>query len=89
MTSRELLRKVFAALAPGGTIAIAEMVPNEERTGPPFALIFALNMLVHTDAGDTFTFGEMTKWLRETGFVEPRQLEIPGPSPLLLAMKPL
>jgi ubiquinone/menaquinone biosynthesis C-methylase UbiE len=86
--SRALLRKVFAALAPGGVAAIAEMVPNEDRTGPPHALIFAVNMLVHTDEGDTFTFGEMSAWLREAGFVNPRQLEVPGPSPLILADKP-
>ncbi|HKI37395.1 MAG TPA: methyltransferase [Gemmataceae bacterium] len=86
--SRELLRKVFAALAPGGTVAIAEMVSNDERTGPAQALIFALNMLVHTDEGDTFTFAEMNAWLREAGFVNPRQLEVQGPSPLLLATKP-
>jgi len=86
--SRTLLRKVFAALAPGGTIVIAEMVPNEERTGPPQPLIFALNMLLHTDEGDTFTFGEMSGWLREAGFVNPRQVEVPAPSPLLLATKP-
>jgi 2-polyprenyl-3-methyl-5-hydroxy-6-metoxy-1,4-benzoquinol methylase len=86
--SRALLKKVFAAMAPGGTIAIAEMIPNEERTGPPLALIFALNMLVHTDEGDTFTFGEMSAWLREAGFVKVRQLEVQGPSPLVLATKP-
>jgi 2-polyprenyl-3-methyl-5-hydroxy-6-metoxy-1,4-benzoquinol methylase len=86
--SRVLLKKVFAALAPGGHVAIAEMVPNEERTGPAQALIFALNMLVHTDEGDTFTFGEMSGWLGEAGFVAVRQLEAPGPSPLLLATKP-
>ena len=85
--SRELLKKVFAALAPGGVIAIAEMVPNEDRTGPAMPLIFAVNMLVHTDAGDTFTFGEMSAWLREAGFTNVRQLEIPGPSPLILADK--
>jgi 2-polyprenyl-3-methyl-5-hydroxy-6-metoxy-1,4-benzoquinol methylase len=86
--SRELLKKVFAALAPGGTIVIAEMIPNEERTGPPVALIFAVNMLVHTDEGDTFTFGEMSAWLREAGFVDLRQLQVPGPFPLVLATKP-
>ena len=86
--SRELLRKVFAALTPGGTVAIAEMIPNDERTGPPQALMFALNMLVHTDEGDVFTFGEMSAWLREAGFVDPRKLEVPGPNPLVLANKP-
>ena len=63
------------------------MTPNDDRTGPPFALIFALNMLVHTDEGDAFTFGEISGWLREAGFVKPRQLEVPGPSPLILADK--
>jgi ubiquinone/menaquinone biosynthesis C-methylase UbiE len=86
--SRELLGKVFAALAPGGTVVVAEMVPNDDRTGPPFALFFALNMLVHTDQGDTFTFAEMRSWLEQTGFTKVRQLEVPGPSPLILADKP-
>lgn len=86
--SRKLLKKCFDALAPGGTIAIAEFVPNDDRTGPPMPLIFAVNMLVHTDVGDTFTFAQMTQWLTEAGFKQPRKLEIPGPSPLLLATKP-
>src|SRR5262249_37610763 len=43
--SRQLLRKTFEALAPGGAIAIAEFVMNDERTGPPNAALFAVNML--------------------------------------------
>jgi 3-hydroxy-5-methyl-1-naphthoate 3-O-methyltransferase len=86
--SRQLVRKVFAALAPGGTIVIGEFMPNEQRTGPPNALIFAVNMLIHTEAGDTFTFSEIAEWLREAGFQEPRLLKVPGPSPLVLATKP-
>ena len=86
--SRRLLGRVFDALAPGGTVVIAEFVANDDRTGPPNALIFAVNMLVNTEQGDTFTFGEMTAWLREAGFDDVRQLAAPGPSPLLLATKP-
>ncbi len=86
--SRKLLRKVFKALEPGGTIVIAEFMTNNERTGPPVSLIFAVNMLVATDAGDTFSFKEMSGWLAEAGFVKPRLLQVPGPSPLLLATKP-
>jgi 2-polyprenyl-3-methyl-5-hydroxy-6-metoxy-1,4-benzoquinol methylase len=86
--SRRLLRKTFRALAPGGTIAISEFVPNDARTGPPAPLIFAVNMLVHTEAGDTFTFAEMAEWLREAGFANPRLLEAPAPSPLVLATRP-
>ena len=61
--------------------------PNEERTGPVHALFSAVNMLLHTDEGDMFTFGEMSQWLRDAGFVNPRLLEAPAPSPLLLADK--
>ena len=86
--SRQVLKKTFDALAPGGTIAIAEFVANEDRTGPPDALIFAVTMLVNTDEGDTFTFGEMSAWLRDAGFVDPRLFDAPGPSPLILATKP-
>lgn len=86
--SQTLLKKVFASLNPGGTIAIAEMVPNEDRRGPVFPLIFAVNMLVNTDTGDTFTFSEMEGWLRDAGFKDVRTLEAPAPSPLILATKP-
>jgi len=86
--SRRLLRKTFDALAPGGTIAISEFMPNEDRTGPPNALIFAVNMLVHTELGDTFTFPEVAGWLKEAGFVNPRLLDAPAPSPLVLATRP-
>jgi ubiquinone/menaquinone biosynthesis C-methylase UbiE len=86
--SRRLLRKTFAALAPGGTIAIAEFVPNDDRTGPPTPLLFGVNMLVNTEEGDVFTFAEMSKWLREAGFEKPRQLDAGGVSPLVLATKP-
>src|SRR5690606_17882368 len=86
--SRKLLARMFEALAPGGTIAIAEFVVDDDRRGPAGSLIFAVNMLVNTQEGDAFTFAEISSWLAECGFVQPRQLEAPGPSPLILATKP-
>jgi SAM-dependent methyltransferase len=86
--SRTLLAKTFRALAPGGTIAIAEFLVNAERTGPPNGLFFAVNMLVNTDSGDTYSFEEIGGWLVEAGFTDARLLESPGPSPLILATKP-
>jgi precorrin-6B methylase 2 len=86
--SRALLAKVFRTLAPGGTIAIAEFLVNSDRTGPIGSLLFAVNMLVNTDEGDTFSFDEISAWLSEAGFTNARTLEAPGPSPLVLATKP-
>jgi SAM-dependent methyltransferase len=86
--SRALLRRTHDALAPGGVVAIAEFLVDADRRGPPNGLIFAVNMLVNTEAGDTFSFDEIAGWLTEAGFVEPRLLPGPGPSPLILATRP-
>ena len=86
--SRKLLAKTFRALKAGGIIAIAEWLVNDDRTGPLNGLIFAVNMLVHSERGDTFSFNEIKRWLEEAGFKKVRKLEAPGPSPLILATKP-
>lgn len=86
--SRKLLKKTFDALAPGGTIAIMEFLVNHDRTDPLIALLFAVNMLVNTEEGDTFSFEEISGWLREAGFTKPRLLKVPAVSPLVLATKP-
>ncbi len=86
--SKALLEKTFKALASGGTIAIAEFLVNADRTGPVNGLIFALNMLVNTDNGGTYSFEEISGWLQSAGFRNARTLDAPGPSPLVLATKP-
>jgi hypothetical protein len=86
--SRAVIQKTYAALAPGGTIIIADWLVNDARTAPAHALIFAVNMLVHTTDGDTFSFGEIQRWLQDAGFETVRLLEVPAPSPLVLATKP-
>lgn len=86
--SRRLLQKVFDALAPGGTAAIAEWLVNEDRTAPAPSLIFAVNMLINTEEGDTYSFEEIEAWLTEAGFEDVRLIDAPGVSPLILATKP-
>ena len=86
--SRQLLRKIFRALKSAGTIAIAEWLVNDDRTKPLPSLMFAVQMLVNTEKGDTFSFNEIKNWLEEADFKKVRKLEAPGPSPLVLATKP-
>ena len=86
--SRELLKKTFSALKRGGTIVIAEWLVNDRRTEPTHSLMFAVQMLVNTERGDTFSFNEIKSWLEDAGFKKVRKLEAPGPSPLILATKP-
>lgn len=86
--SRALLKKTFGAVKSGGTIAIGEWLVNDDRTEPAPSLMFAVNMLVNTEHGDTFSFNEIKSWLEEAGFKNARTVEAPGPSPLVLATKP-
>jgi SAM-dependent methyltransferase len=67
-TNVGLLRKVHAALAPGGTVAIIEFVPGEDRITPPDAAVFAMRMLGTTPSGDAYTLSEIEGMVIEAGF---------------------
>lgn len=87
--SRRLLKKAFDALAPGGNIAIAEIMVDPDRRGPLPALLFAVNMLVNSESGDTFSLDEITSWLHATNFDRVRTIDVPGLAPkIILATKP-
>lgn len=49
-------------------LLIGEFVPNDDRTEPPVAMLFGLNMLLHTPVGDVFTLKEYREWLKGAGF---------------------
>lgn len=87
-TNRVLLRRVYDALEAPGIVIIADVLPNEERTGPLFPLIFALNELIHTEGGDTYTESEITEFLESAGFVEFSTARFePAPLALITAKK--
>ena len=67
-TNRDLIRKCFNALNPGGRIVIQDWIMNNARTAPEAGAIFAINMLVGTEAGDCFTEQEVYEMLLAAGF---------------------
>lgn len=67
-TNVGLLKKVHAALKPGGRAATLEFVPDEDRVSPPQPASFALTMLASTPSGDAYTLSELTAMYREAGF---------------------
>ncbi len=69
-----LFRKVHDALVPGGRIVVRDHVMSPDRTAPRAGALFAVNMLVGTKEGGTFTLEELSAWLVEAGFVRPRLL---------------
>lgn len=66
--NRAMFAKVFSALAPGGRILIRDIVMDSSRTRPMGGALFAVNMLVATPRGGTFTFGELREDLSSAGF---------------------
>lgn len=84
-TCVRLLKKVRAALRPGGKAAALEFVPNEDRVSPPTAAAFALTMLATTPAGDAYTFSELEAMYRQAGFGEVTAHPLPsGPHTIVI-----
>jgi SAM-dependent methyltransferase len=70
--NRELFAKVFRALTPGGRIALRDVVMEPCRSRPCEGALFAVNMLVNTESGGTFTFREYAEDLQSAGFENPK-----------------
>jgi ubiquinone/menaquinone biosynthesis C-methylase UbiE len=88
--SEQLLKYCAAALKKGGTLVVAEFMENEERSGPMFATLFAINMMVSTAKGCVFTVEELKKMLEQAGLRDPKRLSLPfweAQSPLIMAQK--
>jgi SAM-dependent methyltransferase len=87
--NRELFAKVYAALVPGGRIAIRDVVMEPCRTRPVDGALFAINMLVNTDTGGTFTFEEFAADLQAAGFTDPLlRIKDPRMNSVVEARKP-
>jgi ubiquinone/menaquinone biosynthesis C-methylase UbiE len=66
--NQELFQKAYAALKPGGSLVVNDFLPNEERTGPAFALRFSVYTLTHTPEGECWTLSQYSDWLKAAGF---------------------
>ncbi len=69
-----LFGRIFRALAPGGRLVIRDHVMEPDRTRPRAGALFAVNMLVGTALGGTYTFDEIREGLEHAGFVRVRAL---------------
>jgi predicted O-methyltransferase YrrM len=85
--NKDLLQRCLAALAPKGRIVIQDFILEPDKTAPKSAALFALNMLVGTQAGSTYTEAEYATWLNEAGFQDVRHIRLPGPSGLIIGRR--
>ena len=85
--NQSLMDKAARALKPGGQVVIQDFIMDKGRTTPPFGTFFALNMLVGTEDGDTYTEAEVKSWLKKSGFTGIRRLGEEGPASMIIARK--
>ncbi len=86
-TCEGFLKKVNAALTPGGRLVVLEFVPNADRVSPPFPARFSLTMLAETPGGDAYTFTELQQQLEGAGFRNISAHGLPTPQTVLMAEK--
>ena len=65
--NKKLILKCAGALNEGGQIVIKDFVMEEDRTQPAGGAILALNMLVGTRHGDTYSQSEVSSWFQSAG----------------------
>ena len=85
-TCETLIRRLRAAMVPGGRVITVEFVPNPDRVTPPLHASFALMMLATTDAGDAYTFAELEQMFRNAGFARSELRELtPAPQRIVIS----
>jgi hypothetical protein len=67
-----VLAKFRRALKPGGTLVLSDFIVEDDRSGPPFALVFASTMLLTTRQGTTCRRVDYQSWLTEAGIDDVR-----------------
>jgi cyclopropane fatty-acyl-phospholipid synthase-like methyltransferase len=85
--NRDLIKKCFNSLNKNGKIVIQDWIMNDDRTQPVSGAIFAINMLVGTEAGDCFTEQEVIEMLNTSGFKNVSRIEFETGLSQMIAQK--
>ncbi len=75
--NRSLIARCARALRTNGVLVVQDFIMDGSRTAPPGGAFFALNMLVGTTAGDTYTESEIRDWMQEAGLAALPGVETP------------
>jgi SAM-dependent methyltransferase len=82
---RDLLRRSYAALVPGGRVHMLDMMTDATHCQPKFSALFAVNMALTTQNGWVFSSDELQDWARAAGFAGFQCNPLPPPLPHWLA----
>ncbi len=85
--NRKLIKKCSRALNADGQLIIQDFIMDEDRTSPVFGALFALNMLVGTRSGDTYTGGEVRAWMEDVGLKDIKRRDTDFGTSLMIGRK--
>ena len=90
-TNRNLLARLFGVLVPGGKVAIIDVLPNDDLSGPREAILYGLGLLLRTSLGQAYPLSFYADWLQSAGFTNVECVRLPSAVPLSLitAQRPL
>lgn len=77
--------KVRGALKPGGTLVVCDFVVDDDRSGPPFPLMFGGEMLLKSNQGATWRRADYQAWLTKAGFDDVTFHATPSAATLIFA----
>ena len=77
--NQELVSKLSRSLKTGGRIIVKDHILDESRANPAVGAIFSLFMLLTTDGGRCYSFGEITNWMERAGLTRTQQIDLPPP----------
>ena len=83
-----LYKNIYGALDPGGRIIVRDYAMSRDRTQPSSGALFAINMLVNTEGGNSYTFDEIQEGLEIAGFERVKLIQDSEMSSLVEAFKP-
>ena len=83
----KLIKRCAASLNPRGRIVIQDQVMDDDRINPAGGAIFALNMLVGTEEGDTYTEKEMCEWFEKAGLTFEKRIDVTMGNALMIARR--
>jgi SAM-dependent methyltransferase len=88
-TNRRLLGRLYDALGPGGTLAVMDVMPDQQPP-PRWVALYELGLLLRTASGRVHPLTAYLGWLHDIGFEPPERHRLvdQAQAVLLLARKP-
>jgi SAM-dependent methyltransferase len=88
-TNRRLLCRLHDALAPGGTLAVIDVITDQQPT-PRWVALYELGLLLRTAGGRVHPLAAYLGWLHDAGFQPPERHRLvdQAQAVLLVARKP-